>query len=103
MRNSRNTAAAIASPVASAFARVSLSRTETYTAPHHEHCGLISSRKVKSMDLNVTRQFVETTWTEKIIPALQEYLIIPNQSPAYDPNWNTNGYLDQATKLIANW
>jgi acetylornithine deacetylase/succinyl-diaminopimelate desuccinylase-like protein len=55
------------------------------------------------MDLNTTRQFVETTWTEKIIPALQEYLTIPNQSPLYDPNWNTNGYLDQATDLIANW
>lgn len=55
------------------------------------------------MDLNTTRQFVETTWTEKIIPALQGYLTIPNQSPLYDPNWNTNGYLDQATDLIANW
>jgi acetylornithine deacetylase/succinyl-diaminopimelate desuccinylase-like protein len=55
------------------------------------------------MDLNTTRQFVETTWTEQIIPALQEYLTIPNQSPLYDPNWNTNGYLDQATDLIATW
>lgn len=55
------------------------------------------------MDLNIIRQFVETAWTEKIIPALQEYLTIPNQSPLYDPNWNTNGYLDQATDLIANW
>ena len=55
------------------------------------------------MDLNTARQFVETTWTEQIIPALQEYLTIPNQSPLYDPNWNTNGYLDQATELIAKW
>jgi acetylornithine deacetylase/succinyl-diaminopimelate desuccinylase-like protein len=55
------------------------------------------------MDLNITRQFVETAWTEKIVPALQEYLTIPNQSPLYDPNWNTNGYLDQATELIAKW
>ena len=55
------------------------------------------------MNLNTTRQFVETTWTEQIIPALQEYLTIPNQSPLYDPHWNTNGYLDQATDLIATW
>lgn len=55
------------------------------------------------MDLNTTRQFVETAWTEQIIPTLQEYLTIPNQSPLYDPNWNTNGYLDQATDLIATW
>lgn len=55
------------------------------------------------MNLNTTRQFVETTWTEKIIPALQQYLTIPNQSPLYDSTWNTNGYMDQATDLIANW
>jgi len=55
------------------------------------------------MDTSAIHRFVDTTWTEKIIPALQEYLTIPNQSPAYDPNWNTNGYLDQATDLIANW
>jgi acetylornithine deacetylase/succinyl-diaminopimelate desuccinylase-like protein len=55
------------------------------------------------MDLNTTRQFVETAWAEKIIPALQQYLTIPNQSPLYDSNWNTNGYMDQATDLIAHW
>jgi acetylornithine deacetylase/succinyl-diaminopimelate desuccinylase-like protein len=55
------------------------------------------------MDTSAIHHFVDTAWTKKIIPALQEYLTIPNQSPAYDPNWNTNGYLDQATELIANW
>lgn len=55
------------------------------------------------MDLNITRQFVETAWTERIIPALREYLTIPNQSPLYDPHWNTNGHLDRATALIADW
>ncbi len=55
------------------------------------------------MDIDITRQFVETAWTEKIIPALQKYLTIPNQSPLYDPNWSTNGYQNQATDLIANW
>lgn len=55
------------------------------------------------MDIDITRQFVETAWTEKIIPALQKYLTIPNQSPLYDPNWSTNGYQNQATELIANW
>ncbi|NOT56115.1 MAG: M20/M25/M40 family metallo-hydrolase, partial [Deltaproteobacteria bacterium] len=55
------------------------------------------------MDIDSTRQFVETVWTEKIIPALQKYLTIPNQSPLYDPNWSTNGYQNQATDLIANW
>lgn len=55
------------------------------------------------MDITKTRQFVEHTWTHSIIPALKEYLTIPNQSPAYDSNWHSNGYMDQAVALIANW
>ena len=55
------------------------------------------------MDIITTRQFVEHTWTDTIIPQLQDYLTIPNQSPAYDPEWNTNGYMDQAVELVANW
>lgn len=55
------------------------------------------------MDTNNTSRFVEHTWADTIIPHLKEYLTIPNQSPAYDPQWATNGYMDQATELIANW
>jgi acetylornithine deacetylase/succinyl-diaminopimelate desuccinylase-like protein len=55
------------------------------------------------MDTAKTRTFVEQQWNTSIVPALQEYLTIPNQSPAYDPAWNTNRFMDQATDLIANW
>ncbi len=55
------------------------------------------------MDISKTRQFVERTWTDSIIPTLNEYLTIPNQSPAYDTNWHNNGYMDQAVELIVRW
>jgi len=55
------------------------------------------------MDTSKTQSFVEQTWTKSIVPTLNEYLTIPNQSPAYDVNWNTNGYMDQAVELIVNW
>lgn len=55
------------------------------------------------MDTSKTRHFVEQTWTESIVPALKEYLTIPNQSPAYDAAWHSNGYMDQAVELIATW
>lgn len=55
------------------------------------------------MDISKTRQFVEQTWTNRIIPTLNEYLTIPNQSPAYDANWHSNGYMDQAVELIVKW
>ena len=55
------------------------------------------------MDISKTRQFVEHTWTHSIIPILNAYLTIPNQSPAYDTNWHSNGYMDQAVELIVRW
>ena len=55
------------------------------------------------MDANLTRQFVDDTWEASIIPALRHYLTIPNQSPAFDPEWRTNGYMDRAVTHVADW
>ena len=55
------------------------------------------------MDIPATRQFVERAWTDRIIPALTDYLRIPNQSPAYDPDWNRNGHMDRAVELVVDW
>lgn len=55
------------------------------------------------MNVNKTRQFVDQVWTDCVIPTLSEYITIPNQSPAYDVNWQQNGYMDQAVELMANW
>jgi acetylornithine deacetylase/succinyl-diaminopimelate desuccinylase-like protein len=55
------------------------------------------------MDTAKTRHFIEQTWNDSIIPALKKYLAIPNQSPAYDVHWHSNGYMDQAVELIADW
>lgn len=37
------------------------------------------------------------------VPVLERYAAIPCQSPAYDPDWMTNGYLEQATELLADF
>ncbi len=55
------------------------------------------------MDASRTRRFVDQTWGDSIIPALEEYVAIPNQSPAYDPDWQQHGYMDAAVELIAKW
>lgn len=55
------------------------------------------------MDIPATRQFVKRAWTDRIIPALTDYLRIPNQSPAYDPDWNRNGHMDRAVELVVDW
>jgi hypothetical protein len=36
------------------------------------------------------RTLVEDTWSS-IVPTLEQYIRIPNQSPLFDPEWKRNG------------
>src|SRR5271170_2932414 len=49
------------------------------------------------------RQFIENVWQTSIIERLQAYIRIPNKSPAFDPEWQSHGYMDQAIELMAAW
>jgi acetylornithine deacetylase/succinyl-diaminopimelate desuccinylase-like protein len=49
------------------------------------------------------RQFIENVWQHSIIERLQAYVRIPNKSPAFDPDWERHGYMDQAIELMAEW
>jgi len=55
------------------------------------------------MDSAAAKHFVDAAWTERIVPALREYIAIPNQSPAFDPHWREHGHMDRAVRLIADW
>jgi len=55
------------------------------------------------MDVAKTHRFVDATWAESILPTLQEYITIPNQSPGFDPEWQRHGYMDAAVELITSW
>jgi acetylornithine deacetylase/succinyl-diaminopimelate desuccinylase-like protein len=46
---------------------------------------------------------IDSMWDEQIIPALTEYIRIPNKSPAFDPEWAANGHMDRAVSLFAAW
>src|SRR4029079_1430724 len=45
----------------------------------------------------------ERVWEEEIIPALCEYILIPNKSQAYDPKWRERGHMERAVALIEAW
>ena len=49
------------------------------------------------------KSFVEDTWNRSIVPAITEYIRIPNKSPAFDPEWKKHGHMDRAVKLIETW
>jgi acetylornithine deacetylase/succinyl-diaminopimelate desuccinylase-like protein len=56
-----------------------------------------------AMNADQTRNLVDETWTSSIVPTLQQYIRIPNQSPLFDPDWKRNGHMDRAVALARAW
>ncbi len=48
-------------------------------------------------------EHVDRVWTDDILPALHEYIAIPNVSPMYDPQWREHGHMDRAVALVRDW
>ena len=55
------------------------------------------------MDTQRLSKFVEQIWEDAVLPALTEYISIPNKSPAFDPEWEAHGYMRDAVKLLEVW
>lgn len=55
------------------------------------------------MDADRNRTLVDDTWSSSIVPTLEQYIRIPNQSPLFDPDWKRNGYMNQAVALARSW
>ncbi len=55
------------------------------------------------MDNKQLQTYLNTFWDNEITPTLTEYIKIPNKSPAFDSDWETNGYTDKALKLAVDW
>jgi acetylornithine deacetylase/succinyl-diaminopimelate desuccinylase-like protein len=51
------------------------------------------------MNPKTTRAFVDAAWSEHVLPALHEYIRIPAQSPAFDPEWEAHGHVERAVQL----
>ena len=55
------------------------------------------------MDVKSFRKYIEKMFTYNTLPNLMNFIRIPNLSPAFDNNWNTNGYLLKAANLIISF
>jgi acetylornithine deacetylase/succinyl-diaminopimelate desuccinylase-like protein len=55
------------------------------------------------MDTTKIQTQIDETWEGSILPQLVEYVRIPNKSPAYDPDWETNGHMEAAVQLMRRW
>jgi len=49
------------------------------------------------------RKFTDTIWNEEIVPMLVEYIRIPNKSPAFEPEWEQLGHMENALQLLVGW
>jgi len=55
------------------------------------------------MNIQAISQYINQLWDQSILPTLQDYIRIPNKSPAFDPEWQKNGHIERAVMLIKDW
>jgi acetylornithine deacetylase/succinyl-diaminopimelate desuccinylase-like protein len=48
-------------------------------------------------------QSIEGYWRDSILDRLTAYIRIPNQSPMFDPQWESHGHMEAAVTLMAEW
>ena len=49
------------------------------------------------------KQTIDKIWDTRALPALMDFIRIPCKSTAFDPHWESNGYLNQACTFISAW
>ena len=55
------------------------------------------------MDQQSAQKLVDEVWNDTIVPELVEYIKIPAKSPHFDPDWEKNGYIEDAIQQIFAW
>jgi acetylornithine deacetylase/succinyl-diaminopimelate desuccinylase-like protein len=55
------------------------------------------------LDAHKTKSFMDAIWDREIVPALTDYIRIPNKSPAFDPEWESHGHMDRVVEMFTAW
>jgi acetylornithine deacetylase/succinyl-diaminopimelate desuccinylase-like protein len=55
------------------------------------------------MDTARLGSFIDGLWDASVVPALVDYIRIPNKSPAFDPQWAEHGHMAGVVTLFADW
>jgi acetylornithine deacetylase/succinyl-diaminopimelate desuccinylase-like protein len=48
-------------------------------------------------------RYVSDAWDRTIVPALSDYIRIPNKSAHFDPQWEQHGHMERAAELMRSW
>jgi acetylornithine deacetylase/succinyl-diaminopimelate desuccinylase-like protein len=49
------------------------------------------------------QSFIDRQFDDSILPVLEQYVRIPNKSPAFSPDWEAEGHMERAVELLAGW
>lgn len=60
-------------------------------------------RPYQNVDTARLRTSIDRLWEGSILEQLQAFIRIPNESAAFDPNWESHGHMERAVQLIAGW
>ncbi len=55
------------------------------------------------MNQQQIENFINRQWDESIVHELTEYIKIPNKSPAFDVDWQSHGYMEEAVEQFCTW
>eukprot|EP00826_Nyctotherus_ovalis_P002262 TRINITY_DN10437_c0_g1_i5.p1 TRINITY_DN10437_c0_g1~~TRINITY_DN10437_c0_g1_i5.p1 ORF type:complete len:472 (-),score=168.49 TRINITY_DN10437_c0_g1_i5:63-1478(-) len=55
------------------------------------------------MDAKKLQSQVEADFEAEVLPGIKDFVRIPNVSPGFDPEWETNGLADKAVNHIVTW
>ena len=58
---------------------------------------------MSNIDTTALLHDIEGYWQESILEQLCAYIRIPNQSPLFDPDWESHGHMERAVTLMADW
>jgi acetylornithine deacetylase/succinyl-diaminopimelate desuccinylase-like protein len=53
--------------------------------------------------IDTARAHSAQVWSDEIVPALHDYIRIPNVSAAFDPEWAAHGHMAEAVELVRAW
>ena len=55
------------------------------------------------MNHEQAKQEIDEFWESSVLPTIEKYIEIPNQSPLFDPKWRENGHMHRAVELVRQW
>ncbi len=58
---------------------------------------------MSSLDPTSLTASLSTFWDDHIVPTLEDYIRIPNKSPAFDSDWEAAGHMDAVLELALAW